>query len=267
MTTFAPTHTLKLSPCSIQTTPAVPSNTLRGWLRRRTKIQATVDASTSEKKSTRSLQWLQQQQQGRFDEEEQLLFADILAASLRGDLVTVPWIQGSMLCLLKERKPVGWINFKASQGWRQKFFERFDLVFRATTNTKQYTVEERLPAVIKFYKYFQKVCLDGVHVSKIYGVYPLEVRLHVDEVPFELGGVLDKTITVKGTKRVQVCNPLARIDVRQGSLMLSFFADGRIGPVGLCVTRTPTTIGGQDPLLKTKHAHRPTKSSNSCSPT
>ncbi len=41
-----------------------------------------------------------------------------------------------------------------------------------------------------------------------------------------------------------------RIDVRQGSLLLSFFADGRIGPTALCVERTPKPLGKLDPLLK-----------------
>ena len=89
--------------------------------------------------------------------------------------------------------------------------------------------------------------------SDVLGVYPFEVRIHVDEVPFELGGVLNTTIALKGAKRVQVVHPKIRLEVRQASIMLCTFADGSIGPCALWLERTPMPLNRQDPLLSTKH--------------
>ncbi len=71
-------------------------------------------------------------------------------------------------------------------------------------------------------------------------------------MPFELGGVLDKTVELKGAKRVHVVHPKVRLEVRQASIMMCTFADGRMGQCALCLERTPQQLGKQDPLLKTK---------------
>ncbi len=233
--------------------PSIPPNTMKAWLRRRDSIQATVAAGRSEASATRSLQWLQRQQTGRFDKQENALFAEILDLRLKGEQVSVQWVQARMLELVKASEAQDGAAFKASGGWCQKFFDRFELVMRKATNVKALTVEQRLPAVRNFYRYVQKVCTEGVHVCDVYGVYPLETRIHVDEVPCELGGVLDRTVAVRGEKRVQVVHPKVRVETRQCSLMLAFFADGRIGPCGVCMERTPTPLGKQDPLLESKH--------------
>ena len=73
-----------------------------------------------------------------------------------------------MRAALEKNKPAGWTNFKDSKGWRQKFFERFNSVFRDTTNTKPLT-EQRLDKVVTFYKYFRQVCLDDPQVCDVYG--------------------------------------------------------------------------------------------------
>ena len=94
---------------------------------------------------------------------------------------------------------------------------------------------------------------ESVRVCDEYGVCPLATRIHVDEVGFDICGTLDTTVAQKGQKRVQVVHPSVRIDVRQCSLMLSFFADGRVGPTALCVARTPKRLDQQDPLHAKKH--------------
>ncbi len=105
----------------------------------------------------------------------------------------VIWFAAAMQKLLTASQPSGWEDFTGSSGWRQKFFERFDMVIRQTTNTKHKTIAERLPQVLNFYRYFTKVCKQGKQVCDQYGAYPLAQRFHLDEVPFELGGVLNST--------------------------------------------------------------------------
>jgi len=231
----------------------VPYQTMRSFLRNRQTIFSAVDTGKSEARSTRSVSWLQKQQIGKFDEEENILFTKFIAERVAGKQVLVIWFAPAMQKLLNKRKPPGWEAFTASDGWRQKYFERFNIVIRQTTNTKHQTIAERLPKVLQFYRYFQQVCNEDSRVCSKYGAYPLAQRIHIDEVPFELGGVLNSTVEVKGTKRVQVKHPKFRIETRQASLMLSFCADGSIGPVAICLARTPLPLGGQDPLLITKH--------------
>ncbi len=233
--------------------PSVPYRTMQGILRRRLSTEAACATGRTEGRATRSVQWLQKQQRGRFDAAENDLFVLFVEARLRGEQVVVMWFSAKMLEILKERKPAGWEAFTASEGWRQNFFERFNLVMRETTNIKTLTVAERLPAVFKFYKYFQSVCSRKPHVCEKYGRFPLDVRLHIDEVPFELGGVLSKTAEIRGAKRVHVAHPVFRIESRQASMMLNFGADGTIGTVAICLPRTPNSKGVQDKHFKTPH--------------
>lgn len=43
-----------------------------------------------------------------------------------------------------------------------KVVQRYELVIRKAIYVKEFIV--RLPKVINFYKYFQKICVEGVHV-------------------------------------------------------------------------------------------------------
>jgi len=57
--------------------PATPVNTLLGFRRRREQIERSDRTGTTESQSRRSVEWLKQQQQGKFDAEEQILFGTI----------------------------------------------------------------------------------------------------------------------------------------------------------------------------------------------
>lgn len=69
----------------------------------------------------------------------------------------------------------------------------------------------------------------------------------------ECCGTLDTMVPVKGQTQVHVVLPNARFDVRQCSLVLSFFGNGRIGPCAVCLVRTPNALGKIDPLPQQYH--------------
>ena len=77
--------------------------------------------------------------------------------------------------------------------------------------------------------------------------HSLARRTHLDEVPFELGGVLKRTAAVRGDRRVQVKSPKIKIEARSASLMLS--SAGRVGPIAVCIAATPSTnaVGVRQP--------------------
>ena len=219
--------------------PAIPLNTLKDMLRRRKSITEAC-AEKASREATRSISWLQKQQTGKFPAEEEIVYAAFLQERIAAKQVTSTWFHITMKAALKKNKPAGWEEFKDSEGWRQKFFDRHLIVFRDTTNTKALTIAERLPVCVKFYQYFMKVCQEAPLHTPFYG-HSLARRIHLDEVPFELGGVLKRTAAVRGDRRVQVKSPKIKIEARSASLMLSFAADGRLGPIAVCIAATPST--------------------------
>ena len=149
--------------------PAVPCSTMISWLRRRESIRQSVAAGRSQAAATHSTHWSQKQKTGKFEEQENHLFSEFLAMRLEGKQVTVMWLEARMVQLVRASKAPGGDTFVGSAGWVQKFFVRYNLVIRRTTNVKEKTVQERLPDVVNFYRYLQKVCTDGVHVCDVYG--------------------------------------------------------------------------------------------------
>lgn len=228
---------------------SLPKASLRHILRKRKSIEAAGAKSTAMKKACYSKEWLEQNRSGLYPKEEHLVFAAFLQARMEGKQVVPMWFSAEMINQLKKSQPIGWQDFKASQGWQQRVFGRFNLVIRATTNTKAKTIEERLHLCIRFYSYFLKVCCEARNICGVYG-YPLSQRVHIDEVPFELSGVLNTTVSVRGERRIQTKSAKVRVEARSASLMLSFFGDGRVGPPAICLPLTPKVINGvRDPTL------------------
>ena len=186
----------------VEHNPAVPHNTLVTMLRRRGAIS---DASNDKAaaSATHSLQWLQQQQRGIYNSEEMVVFYQFLALRLDAKQVMTSWFAIAMKKQLSITKPEGLEKFSGSEGWRQKYFQRFDLVIRATTNTKPKTILERLPECIKFYRYFKDMCHKVPLRTPFFG-HALSRRFHLDEAPFELRGVLQSTVDQKGAQCVQM---------------------------------------------------------------
>ncbi len=129
---------------------------------------------------------------GRFHSQETELFDEICVRRADGKHVSCQWIQRQMRKLVKRDKPTGYAEFTASDRWRMRFFRRFVLSIRATTNTKSHTTEERIPLVRGFHK---TIKLLQTHISlsdcsdHIYCRFPASCRFHVDQVTLEFGGL------------------------------------------------------------------------------
>ncbi len=92
------------------------------------------------------------QYRAKFPTQETELFDEICIRRADGKRVSCEWIQRQMRHLVMRDKPDGYEQFTASNMWRSRFFRRFVLSVRSTTNTKPHTAEERIKLVHGFHK-------------------------------------------------------------------------------------------------------------------
>ena len=106
--------------------------------------------------------------------------------------VSTQLIRLKALSLIKDTNP----DFKASEGWLQKFMWRNNLVLRARTH-----ISQCLPKDLE-----EKIRLFQVEVKKIQenSDYPLQYICNMDEMPVFLYMVLNKDINSKGKKSIRV---------------------------------------------------------------
>ncbi|MEE8128326.1 MAG: hypothetical protein V3T45_07220 [Nitrospinaceae bacterium] len=148
------------------------------------------------------------------------------------------YVKSKMKEFVKRDQPEGYATFKASDRWRLRFFDRFRLTIRATTNVTSHTVEDRLPRVRGFHHFLKEVQIPRIGTPPqcdCYGRWGACERFHVDQVPLEFGGLFNKTIDQIGTRRVHCTTPKIDVHRRWASLQLCFTAGNRptIKP-GIC---------------------------------
>ncbi len=197
--------------------PSVPLNTMKKWLQPaiRTQIEADGKSKRPAVRDSRVSSSRLEKYRAKFPLQENELFDKICLRRDKGERVSFKWTQSEMKLLVRRDEPAGHETFRASKTWRKKFFRRFLLTRRVTTNTKSRTVEERIPYVRGFHlkiKDLQKPLPRTRRRCKIYGRYPQQSRYHVDQVPLEFGGLHNTTVDRIGVKRVHVKAP--KIDPR-----------------------------------------------------
>ncbi len=234
--------------------PAIPVSTAKAWESKRAQI--TADA-TSKKHSIRNAHVSASRlakYKAKFPEQETLIFDRICELRADGVPITLEWVTSVMLEVVKEQKPHGWESFKASATWRLKFFRRFRLSLRTTSNKKSRTVAERLPLVQGFHIFVKALTQPPPGRRRKcgpYGRFPAKARYHVDQVPLEFGGVHSKTVDFKGATRVHVKGAKVDMSRRQASLQLCFNAAGPSVKPGICFRLQPKRMpdGSVDPTL------------------
>ncbi len=139
--------------------PSVPLETLRRWRRpsNRAQIEADGESKSPAVRDARVSSVGLAKHRAKFPAQETELFDHILERRADGFSVQCWYVKSKMKEFVRRDKPEGYATFTASDRWRIRFFTRFRLTVRATTNVKSHTVEERLPQVRGFHLFMKEV--------------------------------------------------------------------------------------------------------------
>jgi len=206
--------------------PGVPKNTMITILRNRASATsaASKDSPLKVRQAKVSPERLLKYKVGQFSQYEIDLYDEFLLRFEAGKQVSTEWLIATM------RAKIGNSTYahKCTRGWLAGYLNRFEIRFRKASNTHSKTVGERKEILEDFYKFVKILCAppDGYAgpVSK-FGRFPLERRIHGDQVPLEFQGTLNTTLAPKGAHRVQVKQPKLNMDFRVATLMLYFVAE------------------------------------------
>ena len=165
------------------------------------------------------------------------------------------WLKAKMKYFLRKDKLNGYENFKASDHWFTNFKRRYEISFRAASNKKSKSTEERLPQVRNFHRTAKAFRTPPPQADPKYGRFPASATYHMDQVPLEFGGMFNKTYAKKGSKRVRIRGTRYNLEKRQATLQLCFGAETQDVNPGLIFRLTPFTdkrgkVHSKKPLTK-----------------
>ena len=204
--------------------PAVPVDTVRRFLRARDHIvdKAHHTSPAQIRRSKVTPERLIQYKTGRFHVIEQDLYNEISERHTMGLMVSPEWFMASM----KQKVEHLTDAHNCTRGWLMRFMNRFELSLRKASNVHGKTVLERQELLENFYKYVKVLCTPQPHSGPTtkFGRFPLEKRIHGDQVPLEFQGTLNKSVAPKSAKRVQIKQSKVNLDFRVATLMLYFVA-------------------------------------------
>ncbi len=204
------------------------------WCHRADELRADNASVTLAKKfvSGRSEAW--------YPEAEAIVISRFRDARAHGSPCNCLWFQVKMQETLQELYPDGSADdFIAGDGWRTRFFKRFNLSMRTATNVMPLSVAERVPKCLRFYCVIQQVCAKDGGMNDIWGRFTPHHRFNADEVPIEFGGALDRTAEEKGAKRVWVKHPMHPIENRECTMMPLFCGGGALPAASILLRCAP----------------------------
>lgn len=142
----------------------------------------------------------------KFALAEQIVLAKFERARSAGLAVGPFHMRTWMLQAIKEVYPnhVAAQSFRASGTWLHKFLYRSNLRQRRGTNTKQVSVEERLPKVQHWHKNWQLEVSKSPRVDEVFGQWPPSHIMNSDQVPFCIGDAVKVTYDRLGAKSVRM---------------------------------------------------------------
>jgi hypothetical protein len=105
------------------------------------------------KNAKQSSSGIMKKSEGVFPEQQKKLVSKLLVRREQGYVVDGEYIQTRFKQILKEEKPPGWNLANASDGWKDNFVRRHDFTSQRKTNKKSKSIEERLPAILRFHQY------------------------------------------------------------------------------------------------------------------
>lgn len=148
----------------------IKRSTIRNWLNPDKQSNLLFVATGKKHRKERRL-W-KSKKKAKYPKEEDKLWDKFKLQRIERLPVNREWIQATMLNLLKESKPEGYLKFKASPGWATKWCYRYKVSLRMATNSKPKNVLERLPEVKSFHRKAKAFRKTGTQRCATYGRFP-----------------------------------------------------------------------------------------------
>ncbi len=139
--------------------PSIPLNTLKRWERpcNRAQIEADGKSKSPATRNARVSSMRMDKYRAKFPQQEAELFDFILKRRSDGFSVQCWFVKSKMKEFVQRDQPDGYAAFKASNRWRIRFFGRYLLTIRSTTNVASHSVKHRIPYVRGFNLFMKEV--------------------------------------------------------------------------------------------------------------
>ena len=169
---------------------------------------------------------------------EAKLAMEIRSKRKRKRRVSPRWIRSRALEILKEDPSAReggrdsnavdrWQEFTASRTWARKFMTRNRFSIRKKTNSKKYSVVERMPLLASWTRRFRAKLNEGPPQCDVYGQFDLHHRFNVDQVPLPFVVEKNYTIDDTGVAAAQIKGPSESLEKRQCTLQVCFRGVGQ----------------------------------------
>ena len=147
------------------------------------------------------------------------------------------WLRKEIKSILAIYKPVGWLTFKASNGWLHRFCIRWNISCQAKTDGKSESPEERKVKIMAVIGEYLKIQSTGEATDALFGRFAADQHWHVDSIPVSFSHPRKRSLNPVGTP----CRINAMVSSswskRQGTIHLTIRAFGeQVVPPVLIVT-------------------------------
>ena len=122
-----------------------------------------------------------------FEAENEQLFSDFaFHRQARGEEVDKNWLKERMIAIMKQRKPVGFASFKASNGWLQRFLRKYRISNQVQTEKKPISNAQRVPVLKAFHQELMELQRTmGKNVrDPVFGRFGPYAVWNMDQIPF-----------------------------------------------------------------------------------
>ena len=147
---------------------------------------------------------------------------NILGLPVDGD-----WLKRQMKVLLRQYHPIDSSSFKYSEGWLNRFKQRYFISYQAKTMKKAQPIQVRLPMIKSFHRWLlHTLQRSGVQRCRKYGRFPASHMFHCDQSPLPFARIKARSLNSIGKPCFIQMPHGSGLDKRQASLQLCIRAEG-----------------------------------------
>jgi hypothetical protein len=118
-------------------------------------------------------------------------------------------------------------DFKCSNGWVRRFFQRWGWTHRRATNKRSHSIEDLLGSLLGFVRALRTLRQENAtNDDPIWGSYGKYTTFNADSVPIPFCDTSKTTVERKASKRVPMIVPGSGLDKRQMTLHIAIRACG-----------------------------------------
>jgi hypothetical protein len=136
------------------------------------------------------------------------------------------WLIDEMRQILTNMKPMGWEDFKCSDGWIAGFKKRYGISSLVRTNKKEAPIQQRLPNLRYFHRQMHHARNSPPERCAKYGRFRPDQYWHMDQIPLAFAMTSNRSLSESGAP-VFISQPHGSgLSKRQASIILTIRAAG-----------------------------------------